>query len=74
EKVWNYKYKDTVKISSVPSNLPGISGDVQDITAENSPEWNVVIEYDKNGVDCYIYSDKEISGLELVGTDLKVGE
>lgn len=73
EKVWKYKYKDKVKTTQNPDELK--DNELSDSkTAENHPGGNAPIDYDKNGEDCYIYSDQEIKGLELVGENIKLGE
>lgn len=73
EKVWKFKYKDVVEVTQKPDELK--DNELSDSkTAKNHPGGNAPIHYDKNGKDCYIYSDQEIKGLELVGQDLRLGE
>jgi hypothetical protein len=72
EKVWKFKYKDEVSVTKEPA--PDSTELVDSITAKNHPGWNAPIDYDKNGKDCYTYSDQEIDGLELVGENVRLGE
>lgn len=70
EKIWKYKYKDTVKVTTEYDEMLGENVDCK--TAEHHPGWNAPIVYD--GGVCYIYSDRGIGGLELVGRNVCVGD
>lgn len=73
EKVWLFKLKDVTITTQEPDAI-GNDGLVPAITAKNKPDWPVVIQEDKNGKDCYIYSDKKIPGLGVVGENRRIGE
>lgn len=72
EKLWKHVYKDAVKTVQVSDELDERT--VDSITAEHHPGWNAPIIYDPDGKTCFIYSDKEITGLELVGENCRLGE
>jgi len=72
EKVWKFKYKDVIATTRAFDSEFGKEVDFN--TAKNLLGWNVVIDKDKNDKDCYIYSDQEITGLELVGENVRLGE
>ena len=66
EKVWKYRYKDTVK--ETEQFDPCQEKLVPHFTAEHLPsKGNFVIVYDgKNKSVCHIHSDVEIDELELI--------
>jgi len=72
-KIWKLKYKDVLVVTKEPNEMDN-DRLIDSTTAKNCPDWNVVIERDKNGEDCHILSDKEIEGLELVGENMRLGE
>lgn len=64
KKVWKYKYED-----DMIKSFDQVMGE-HFITAKNRKLFrNCPIEYDTSTGKCYIYSDEEIPGLTLVGTD-----
>ena len=65
---WNFKYKDVLVVTK-ELDVVGDDGMVDSITAKHKPPWPVVIIEHKNGVDCDIFSNKEIPGLEIAETD-----
>lgn len=73
EKVWKFKYKDVIEVTPDTIEIEKINQPTTSRTAKNHPGWNAPILHDKNGKDCYIYSDREIKGLELVGENVRLG-
>lgn len=73
DKIWKFKYKDVVEVTQV-TDITIKADPVDSRTAKNHPGWNAPIVYDKNGKDCYIYSDQEIKGLGLAGENVRLGE
>ncbi len=74
-KVWKFVYRDTVKKTRETDETMAEGMEEADfITTEHHPGGNAPIVYDKDGVTCYIYSDKEIPGLELVKSNRELGK
>ena len=67
-KIWKYVYKDEVKTESIEDP---VLGTVDRKTAKHLPnEGDFVIIYDTEDITvCFIQSDIEIEGLELVSSD-----
>jgi len=59
EKVWRYKYKDTIKKTIDTDSAVLLVSHTEEtfMTAEHHPGWNAPIVYDKDGITCYIYTD-----------------
>ena len=65
-KTWAFKYK-AYEILSEGEDASGVPFIVH--SAEGRPDWSAPIQY-LDGTICYIYSDREIEGLELVDTNV----
>ena len=71
-KIWNYVYKDDVVV--VNQWDPDMEAFEDFRTAKNPPIWEYVSQMDTTYDYCYLYTDKEIVGLPLMGTNKRVGE
>ena len=72
DKIWAKKYKDTISVTQEEIDLPPPTlVDVK--SAEHHPGWNAPVYYPDGDPYCYIYSDQEIGGLELVAENVKFG-
>lgn len=70
DKVWNFKHEDDI-IKSWDQEANDGKGE-HFITAKNRDLFqNCPIEYDTSTGKCFIYSDNEIPGLKVVGTNEK---
>lgn len=72
-KKWKYKYRDTVSVILVYDEMEG--KEIPNVSAAHSPPWNAPICYafgHVEGVECWIYSDTVIEGLELLAQDVEV--
>ena len=75
EKVWKFVYMDIVKKTrEIDDTMAKGMEEADFITAEHHPRWNAPISYDKDGVTCYIHSDKEIPELELIKSNRELGK
>jgi len=69
-KLWAYKYKTVKEVSEVFDHTEVAF--IPIIGALDSPPWSAPILYTDTDI-CYIYSDQEIDGLELVDTSVPYG-
>ena len=71
-KIWAFKYRDTYTIVATPMTNAVTGEPINEKKPAHAPLEYIMIQ--ENEVNCFIYTDTEIEGLELVATNVEVGQ